>query len=404
MHDQVAHGGSFMKTNNKMIKRLQNKSNNMKKFPYAFTSLLIASLVASPITANESSKHRSGKHSSKQMMNFGPGEHYQHDMDINISEFKKVKDISKKAFDLPDPLDRKQSKTVTVELEAVEVISKIAPNILYHYWTFNETVPGPFLRVREGDTVELSLHNDHKSSHSHAIDLHAVTGPGGGKAVTEVEPGETKTLKFKATTPGLYVYHCAAGNPATHIANGMYGMILVEPKQGMAEVDHEFYIMQGELYTKGRLGKKGFQKFNARKMIDERPEYIVFNGRTGALVGDGQLDAKVGDKIRLFIGNAGVAKISSFHIIGEIFDRVYPEASLSSVNKNVQTTLVPAGGASMVEFKVDYPGNYVLVDHALARIDRGAWGILNVSGAKNDSLYSGSANKAHSDKKQHEGH
>ena len=147
--------------------------------------------------------------------------------------------------------------------------------------------------------------------------------------------------------------------------------------------------MQGELYTHGRMGKKGFQAFDARKMIDERPEYIIFNGRTGALVGDGQLNAKVGDKVRLFIGNAGVAKISSFHIIGEIFDRVYSEVSLSNPLKDVQTTLVPAGGATMVEFQVDYPGNYVLVDHALTRIDRGAWGILNVTGKKNAALYSG---------------
>ncbi|MBT3811592.1 MAG: nitrite reductase, copper-containing [Gammaproteobacteria bacterium] len=355
--------------------------------------------------ASEKSKKHTSKHSSKQKINFGPGDHYQHEMDINISDYKKIDDISKQASDLPKPLNRNRPEKVIINLKAVEVISKIAPNILYHYWTFNNTVPGPFLRVREDDTVELSLHNDKSSSHSHAIDLHAVTGPGGGKAVTEVEPGDTKTFSFKATTPGLYVYHCAAGNPATHIANGMYGMILVEPKQGLSKVDHEFYIMQGELYTKGRIGKKGFQKFNSRKMLDERPEYIVFNGRTGALVGEGQLNAKVGEKIRLFIGNAGVAKISSFHVIGEIFDRVFPEASLSSPLQNVQTTLIPAGGATVVEFQVDYPGIYVLVDHALARSDRGAWGILNVTGSKNDSLYIGETEKNMShEKDRHSGH
>ncbi|RLA25348.1 MAG: nitrite reductase, copper-containing [Gammaproteobacteria bacterium] len=310
-------------------------------------------------------------------------------MSVKPSDYKKVKDISKSASDLPKPLQRYKSKKVVVILEATEVIADIAKGISYHYWTFNNTVPGPFLRVRQGDTVELSLYNDESSSHSHSIDLHAVTGPGGGAAVTNVEPGESKTMTFKATTAGLYVYHCAAGNPATHIANGMYGLILVEPAKGLSKVDHEFYVMQGELYTHGRMGKKGFQAFDSRKMIDERPEYIVFNGRTGALVGDGQLNAKVGDKVRIFIGNAGVAKISSFHIIGEIFDRIYPEASLTSPNNNVQTTIVPAGGASMVEFQVDYPGNYVLVDHALTRIDRGAWGILNVTGKKDDALYFG---------------
>lgn len=391
-----------MKTTIKNKKSLLNNSkiNNT----LLLSTCLFMLIAAFPSYANESKKHHSNKHSSKVMSNFGPGDHYQHEMDINISEYKKVKDIAKKSSDLPKPLNRKQSKKVTIELEAVEVISKIAPNILYHYWTFNKTVPGPFLRVREDDTVELSLHNDKSSSHSHAIDLHAVTGPGGGKAVTEVEPGEVKTLTFKATTPGLYIYHCAAGNPATHIANGMYGMILVEPKQGLSKVDHEFYVMQGELFTKQRLGKKGFQKFNSRKMIDERPEYIVFNGRTGALTGADQLEAKVGDNIRIFFGNAGVTKISSFHVIGEIFDRVYPEAALSNPLKNVQTTLVPAGGATMVEFKVDYPGNYVLVDHALARVDRGAWGILNVTGAKNDDLYSGKPGADHDEPEENEMH
>jgi len=388
-----------MKTNITTKNSLLN--NSLSKNPLQLLiTLLIITVIPSLANANENHQY-SGKYQPKKMMNFGPGEHYQHDMDINISEYKKVRDISKRADDLPEPLAREQSKKVTIMLEAVEVISKIAPNILYHYWTFNNTVPGPFLRVSEDDTVELTLYNNESSSHSHAIDLHAVTGPGGGKAVTEVEPGESKTLTFKATTPGLYIYHCAAGNPATHIANGMYGMILVEPKQGLSKVDHEFYVMQGELYTKQRLGKKGFQKFNSRKMIDERPEYIIFNGRTGALTGENQLQAKVGDKVRIFFGNAGVTKISSFHIIGEIFDKVYPEAALGNPLKNVQTTLVPAGGATMVEFEVDYPGNYVLVDHALARVDRGAWGILNVTGEKNDALYSGDSSSNSGSKKHH---
>jgi nitrite reductase (NO-forming) len=380
---------------------LQNNSKRhttLQKLP----ALLFISLLASPSFANESSQHQSGEHSSKRMTNFGPGEHYQHKMNVNISEYKKIKDISRKANNLPKPLTRSQSKTVKINLEAVEVISKIAPNILYHYWTFDQTVPGPFIRVREGDKVELSLKNDLSSSHSHAIDLHAVTGPGGGKAVTEVSAGESKTLRFKATTPGLYIYHCAAGNPATHIANGMYGLILVEPQQGLSKVDHEFYIMQGELYTRGKIGKKGFQKFDSQKMLDERPEYIVFNGRTGALIKDGQLNAKVGDKVRLFIGNAGVAKISSFHIIGEIFDTVYPEAALNNPLQDVQTTLIPAGGASIVELTLDQPGDYVLVDHALARVDRGAWGVLHVTGEKDDSLYSGdSSPDADKKKKMH---
>ncbi len=371
-----------MKTNNTSVKSL-----------LATSILLITYSMALPIQASESSKHNSLRHSEKQITHFGPGDNYLHSMKVKPADYKKIKDISKSPSDLPKPLNRNQSKKVVINLEVTEVISNIAEGISYHYWTFNETVPGPFLRVRQGDSVELNLHNDKNSSHSHSIDLHAVTGPGGGAAVTKVEAGETKTLRFKASTAGLYVYHCSSGNAATHIANGLYGLILVEPPQGLSKVDHEYYVMQGELYTQGRIGKKGFQKFNSQKMIDERPEYIIFNGKTGALVKEGQLNAKVGDKIRIFVGNAGVAKVLSFHIIGEIFDKVFPEAAISNPLKNVQTTLVPAGGASMVEFKVDYPGNYVLVDHALTRIDRGAWGILNVTGPKNNSLYSGDTEK-----------
>ena len=397
-----------MKINIIKQNNLLNNSNKTNSTRF-LTTLLIALFFTLPVQAYESSQHHStrhsSKHSSKPEINFGPGDSFLHAMEVNPSDFKKIKDISKKSSDLPKPIDRKKSKKVVVLLETTEVISDIAPGISYHYWTFNNTVPGPMLRVRQGDTVELALYNDENSSHSHSIDLHAVTGPGGGAAVTEVEPGESKTFTFKATTPGLYVYHCASGNAATHIANGMYGLILVEPQQGLSKVDHEFYVMQGEIFTNGSIGKKGFQSFNSRKMIAERPDYIVFNGRTGALVKEGQLNAKVGDKIRLFIGNAGVSKVSSFHVIGEIFDRVFPEASLSSPIKNVQTTLIPAGGASVVEFQVDYPGNYVLVDHALTRIDRGAWGILNVTGPKNDSLYIGETEKNMDQKKEkHSGH
>jgi nitrite reductase (NO-forming) len=322
------------------------------------------------------------------MLTFGPGDSYHVHKKGDPGSFKKVLDISKNPEDIPGPIKRNSATTVEINLVAKEVLSNIATVTPFHYWTFNETVPGPFLRVRVGDTVKLSLTNDKSSSHDHSIDLHAVTGPGGGAALTEVEPGETKTMQFKALNPGLYVYHCAAGNAPTHIALGMYGMILVEPEQGLPPVDKEFYLMQGEIYTKGMLGERKYQEFDGFKMIEERPEYIVFNGRVFSLVDNGGIKAKVGDTIRLFVGNGGVSKISSFHIIGEIFDKVYPEAAIAQPLTNVQTTLIPSGGATMVELQLDYPGNYVLVDHALARVDRGAWGLLSVSGDKDNSIYS----------------
>lgn len=236
--------------------------------------------------------------------------------------------------------------------------------------------------------VEVTIYNRKESLHHHNVDFHAATGPGGGGVVSIVNPGEKKTFRFKAMNPGLFVYHCAVPNVAVHMAHGMYGMILVEPKEGLPEVDKEFYVMQGELYTTGALGREGLQIFDAKKMMDESPEYITFNGRPGGITG--RMHAEVGDRVRLFVGNGGVAHNSSFHVIGEIFDTVYPEASMNGpVLRNVQTTNIPAGGATIVEFTVDYPGNYILVDHALARMDKGAWGVLTVTGEADPSIFEG---------------
>ena len=285
-----------------------------------------------------------------------------------------------------------------LKLETTEVLSEIAPGIIFNYWTFNNTVPGPLFRVREGDVVKVSIHNRDTNLHNHNVDFHAATGPGGGGAVSVVAPGETKEFYFKALNPGLFVYHCAVPNMAVHMAHGMYGMILVEPKEGLPKVDKEFYVMQGELYTTGTIGRQGLQIFDAKKMMDGIPEYITFNGRPGGVVGN--MQAKVGDTVRFYVGNGGVAHNSSFHIVGEIFDNVYPEGSIGgAMLHNVQTTNVPAGGSSIVEFKVDYPGKYVLVDHALMRTDKGAWGTLEVVGEKDDSIFGGnfptSSNSGH---------
>ncbi|BCX87836.1 nitrite reductase (NO-forming) [Methylomarinovum tepidoasis] len=348
--------------------------------------LLLGWLLAGSAWAGTGHGDMGAPHGGEELVTFGPGDSFHLHKAIHPEDYETVADVARRPDDLPPPVGDRPPKTVRVDLVAREVVSEIAPGIRFHYWTFNDTVPGPFIRVRVGDTVELTLRNDKSSSHAHNIDLHAVTGPGGGAVLTKVKPGETKGFRFKALNPGLYVYHCAAGNPPTHIANGMYGLILVEPEGGLPPVDHEFYVMQGELYTKGVIGAKGFQPFDGRKMFEERPEYIIFNGRVGALVAH-PLKAKVGERIRIFLGNGGVAKISSFHIIGEIFSKVWPEAATEPVLRNVQTTLIPAGGASMVELHLDVPGDYVLVDHALSRIDRGAWGILKVEGPEDPAVY-----------------
>jgi nitrite reductase (NO-forming) len=306
----------------------------------------------------------------------------------NESRFERVADIGRDPNDVPPPIVRTSPTEVKINVVVKEVISQIAPGIYFNYWTFDGTVPGPMYRVREGDTVILSITNDKSSLHHHNIDLHAVTGAGGGASLTYVMPGETKTIKWKAINQGLFIYHCAMPNVSTHNSHGQYGLILVEPKEGLSKVDKEFYVVQGELYTLGQIGKKGLTVFDSNALINEHPNYVTFNGRIETTP---RMHAKVGDKIRMYVGNGGVSLISSFHVIGEIFDTVYPEGSMGEGGaklKNIQTTAVLPGGSSIVEFTVDVPGKFLLVDHALARMNKGAWAVLEVTGDKQPDIYS----------------
>ncbi len=347
-------------------------------------TLLLSVIFAHHISLAADTHNKHGHHHSH-LKGVGPSEApHLHTFDKNL--ITKVSDISKKPDDIPGPISKNSSSTISFKLEAKEVIGNLADGTEYLFWTYNETVPGPFLRARLGDTIQLTLLNHQSSTHTHSIDLHAVTGPGGGANLTQVKPGESKTISFKALHPGIFLYHCASGNVPTHIANGLYGMILIEPENGLTPVDREFYIIQGEFFTQGLVGEKGFQYFSPNKMMRETPEYIVFNGQVKALTGHNALKAKKGETIRIFFGNAGVSKISSLHIIGEIFDKVYPEGSLKSETTSIQTTLVPAGGATAVELKLENAGNFVILDHAISRIDRGAYGILKVSGDPSPDL------------------
>ena len=305
-----------------------------------------------------------------------------------FDEFERVSDIARDPAEVPATIEYAEDGVVEIEMTTKEVIGEMADGITFNYWTFDGKVAGPFLRVREGDTVRLTLHNDPTSLHPHNVDLHAVTGPGGGGAATIVDPGESKTITFKALNAGLFVYHCAYSSASSHMTHGMYGLILVEPKGGLPPVDKEYYVMQGEFYSSGALGRQGLQLFDASAMLDGKPQYIVFNGRTGALT-EG-MDVEVGDTVRLYVGNGGVNLASNFHVIGEIFDRVYREGDLvSPPAQGLQTTLIPAGGAAVVDFTVDYPGKYILVDHALSRLDRGAWGVIHAEGEADPSIFAG---------------
>ncbi|MFO7447331.1 MAG: copper-containing nitrite reductase [Ignavibacteriaceae bacterium] len=290
---------------------------------------------------------------------------------------------------VPPAVARDYPTKVIVNLETTEEIKRLADGVEYTFWTFGGEVPGKFIRVREGDLVEFNLSNSPDSKMPHNIDLHAVTGPGGGAEASFTAPGHTSTFSFLAINPGLYVYHCATAPVGLHIANGMYGLILVEPKEGLPPVDKEFYIMQSEFYTAGKHGESGLQEFSQDKAVDEEPEYVVFNGSVGALTGDKKLQAKKGETIRLYLGNGGPNLVSSFHVIGEIFDRVYGEGGVIVNQKNVQTTLIPAGGSSIVEFTVDVPGTFILVDHSIFRaFHKGAIGMLNVVGEDDSLIYS----------------
>lgn len=299
--------------------------------------------------------------------------------------------IAHKADAVPAPITRKAPETVKLSLTTKEVNGTLADGTTYTYWTFDGQVPGPMLRVRQGDTVELTLTNDAKSQNVHSIDLHAVTGPGGGAGGTQVKPGESKMITFKALNAGVYVYHCASPHIPTHIAKGMYGLIVVEPQEGLAKVDREFYVMQGEVYAAGAKSQKGHKDHDGEGQSNERPNFVVFNGQSAALTGENAMKAKVGEKVRLFVGNGGPNLISSFHVIGEIFDEVHQEGAREAVH-DIQTTLIPAGGATWVEFTVDVPGTYVLVDHSISRaIDKGAVAQLVVEGAENPTVFHAAA-------------
>ncbi|HEV8332760.1 MAG TPA: copper-containing nitrite reductase [Steroidobacteraceae bacterium] len=290
---------------------------------------------------------------------------------------------------VPPATQRNSPAKVIVDLEVKEVDMEIAEGVTYTFWTFGGTVPGSFIRVRQGDTVEFHLKNHPDSKMPHNIDLHGVTGPGGGAASSFTAPGHQSQFTFKALNQGVYVYHCATAPVGMHVANGMYGLILVEPPEGLPPVDHEYYVMQGDFYTVGKYREKGHQAFDMQKAIDENATYVLFNGAESALTGPRALQADVGQRLRLFVGNGGPNLISSFHVIGEIFDKVQYEGG-SHFQENVQTTLIPAGGAAIVEFHTEVPGNYILVDHSIFRaFNKGALALLEVKGDLRTDIYSG---------------
>ncbi|MGD1079691.1 MAG: copper-containing nitrite reductase [Candidatus Sulfotelmatobacter sp.] len=298
-------------------------------------------------------------------------------------------DIVRDPADVPNPIGGRAPTTVHVTLTAEEVMGQLDPasGTTYRYWTFNGKVPGPMIRVRQGDMVEVTLRNDARSRMVHSVDFHAALGPGGGAAFSQAIPGQAKTFTFQATTPGLFLYHCGTPMIAEHIANGMYGLILVEPSGGLSRVDHEYYFMQGEIYTTAAKGKAGLQQFSDAKLLDEDPEYFVFNGAVDALSKRYPLRANEGETVRLFFGDAGPNETSSLHVVGEIFTRDYVQGSLTSpALSGIQTAAVPPGSAAILELTASVPGQFSVMDHAMARMAKGLLAILEVTGAENATL------------------
>jgi nitrite reductase (NO-forming) len=294
------------------------------------------------------------------------------------------------APNVPPPITRNYSTRVILDVEIREQVMTLSDGVSYLYWSFGGETPAKFIRVRQGDMVETRLHNHPDNMLAHNIDFHGASGPGGGGEASFIAPGHTAVFSWRAMNPGLFLYHCVAAPAGWHISNGMYGLILVEPREGLPKVDREYYIAQGEFYTKGAFGEPGLQEFSQEKALKESPEYVVFNGKVGALMGANALKAKTGEKVRIYLANAGPALISSFHIVGEIFDNVYGEGGSRITQQNVQTTMIPVGGSAMVEFTPDIPGEYTLVDHSMFRaFNKGAMGQLRVEGPENELVFTG---------------
>jgi len=301
----------------------------------------------------------------------------------------KVADIVRDPSDLPPPVGDRVPAVVRVTLTSKEVVGALDPasGTSYRYWTFNGKVPAPFIRVRQGDTLEVTLVNPKDSTMVHSLDFHAAIGPGGGAALTQVPPGQSKTFTFQATIPGLFFYHCGSPMIAQHIANGMYGLILVEPSGGLPHVDHEYYLMQGEIYTTAPKGKSGLQQFSAENLMTENAQYYVFNGAVDAITKEYPLQADEGETVRIYFGNAGPNATASEHMVGEIFTKYYQLGSLASPPlAEIQTATIPPGGAGIFEVKASMPGQFTLMDHAMSRMEKGDMAILEVKGQENAAL------------------
>jgi nitrite reductase (NO-forming) len=288
------------------------------------------------------------------------------------------------------PVHRSDPELVKVNLAIQEVVGQLADGVGFKYWTFGGTVPGPMIRVRQGDTVELTLTNPPGTEMTHSINVHAAIGPGGG--AVQIPPGQQNTFRFKAEHPGVWVYHCMTPTVGNHVANGMFGMVVVEPPQGLPPVDREFYVMQSEAYLQGDPKAPGLHGFAFDKLLKEDPDYVVYNGSVGSLTDDRAMTASVGDRVRFFFGVGGPNLDSAFHIVGLAWDQVHPEGATETLT-NVQTTLVPPGDATETDLTLTVPGQYMMEDHHITRLEKGAFAHLDVQGNDNPAEFEQNAHQ-----------
>jgi len=268
-----------------------------------------------------------------------------------------------------EPIVERKENAVSIEMTAQITDIEISRGVFYNAWTFNGTVPGPVLRVNEGDTLNFTLKNLDPSI-PHSMDFHAVhTAP--SKKFIDVMPNKQGTFTYPANTPGVFMYHCGTKPVLSHIANGMYGIIIVEPANGYPtdhDIDREYTLVQSEWYK-----ENDFESF-----LNNEPSYVVFNGDDFTLTEKPFL-AKVGDKVRFYVNNAGPNEVSSLHIVGTVMDRVYLDGNPKNVLYGLQTLMLPASGGAVVEVTVTEEGYYPIVTHQFNHASKGAVAILRVT-------------------------
>ena len=296
------------------------------------------------------------------------------------------------APNVPPPITRTNPAIVEADLTATTKTMPLTSSVKYHFWTFNGHVPGPFIRVRAGDWLQVRISNTDTSGMPHNLDFHAATGPGGGANLLTVTPGMTNTAWLRLRSPGLFMYHCAIPPMIDHISNGMYGLILVEPTNGLPHADREFYIMQGEFYGTNNPNDDSILEYSHEHALNAAPNYVVFNGQSGSMFLNDALQAKAGDRVRLYFGDAGPNLISSFHIIGIVMENVFRDGSLADPPvHDLQTTLVSPGAAAVIEFTPVVPGMYTFIDHSAAHSEKGAMGQLNITGPATSDVFRSAA-------------